>query len=156
MKHRTLYAAIAVFLGSCSLVHGEQRTQSFDNDPGWEGVKNRLLPAKMPQITQDFGYNANKGEMGGVVTRASTPAYYADKVGPLTLDDPFSASGTFALTKTTGSSGIFFGFFKGDQPGATGRPIGSIGMDFDGEGGGSRLAVRLITAKNQSCGTFIT
>ena len=88
--------------------------------------------------------------------RASVPAFYADKIGPLTLDDPFSASGTFALTKTTGSSGVFFGFFKGEQPGATGRPIGSLGMDFDGEGGGARLSVRLITAKNQSCGTFIT
>ena len=29
-------------------------------------------------------------------------------------------------------------------------------MDMDCEGGGARLAVRLITAQNQSCGTFIT
>ena len=36
------------------------------------------------------------------------------------------------------------------------RAIGSFGFDFDGESHGCRLAVRLITADNQSCGTFIT
>ena len=36
-----MYAALAVFLGSCALVQGEQRTQSFDNDPGWEGILKR-------------------------------------------------------------------------------------------------------------------
>ena len=30
------------------------------------------------------------------------------------------------------------------------------GMDLDGEGSGARLTVRLITGRNQSCGTFIT
>ena len=60
--------------------------------------------------------------MGGQVWRASEPAYYADKIGPRTLDDKLSASGTFALTKTSGSSGIFFGFFRAEQPGAGGRP----------------------------------
>src|SRR6185369_12561168 len=49
-----------------------------------------------------------------------------------------------------------FGFFNAQQPGATGRPVASLGMDFDCEGSGARLAVRLITAQNQSCGTFVT
>jgi hypothetical protein len=51
---------------------------------------------------------------------------------------------------------VFFGFVNANQPGAGGRPIGSLGLDFDSEQSGGRLAVRLITAKNQSCGTFIT
>src|SRR5439155_19249026 len=88
--------------------------------------------------------------------RAARPAFYADKIEPKTLNDRLTASGSFALTKTTGGSGVFFGFFRAEQPGSGGRPVGSLGLDFDGEGGGARLAVRLITAKNQSCGTFIT
>ena len=31
-----------------------------------------------------------------------------------------------------------------------------LGLDFDGEGSGCRLAVRLITSTNRSTGTFIT
>src|SRR5262249_21050827 len=34
--------------------------------------------------------------------------------------------------------------------------IGSLGMNMDSERSGARLAVRLITGKNQSCGTFVT
>ena len=32
----------------------------------------------------------------------------------------------------------------------------SLGLDMDCERGGARLAVRLITGRNQGCGTFIT
>src|SRR5204863_445309 len=34
------------------------------------------------------------GEVGGLVTPAAEPAYYARKIGRKTLDDPLSASGT--------------------------------------------------------------
>jgi hypothetical protein len=151
---------IVICLIATSLRAGE-RTQNFDKDPNWEGTNNRI-EKKAPPVTQDFGYRTTNlagkaaGEMGGTVTRASEPAFYADKISPRTLNDKLSASGTFAITKTTGGSGLFFGFFKGDQPGATGRPTNSLGLDMDGEGAGARLAVRLITGKNQSCGTFVT
>ncbi len=113
-------------------------------------------------MTQDFGFSDTahagkaQGEMGGIVTRASVPAFYAANIGHKTLDDKLSASGTFALTQSSAGAGIFFGFFNSDQPGSTGRPIGSLGMDMDCESGGARLATRLITAQNQSCGTFVT
>ncbi|HVT30598.1 MAG TPA: hypothetical protein VHE81_21500 [Lacipirellulaceae bacterium] len=136
--------------------------ESFDCDPGWEGYNNRIVPDHRPIVIQEFGYSlsnfagAARGEMGGQVTRASEPAYYADRIRPLTLNDKVSASGTFCLTKTSGGAGLFFGFFRADQPGSSGRPISSLGMDFDCEKTGARLAVRLITGKNQSCGTFVT
>ncbi|HEY7156558.1 MAG TPA: hypothetical protein VH575_21500 [Gemmataceae bacterium] len=138
------------------------KTEHFDRDPGWEGHNNRIVPERVPTVTQDFGYSKTHfagqaaGEMGGHVTRASEPAYYADKIDPKTLDDKLSASGTFALTKSTGGSGLFFGFFRAEQPGSGGRPISSLGLNMDCEPSGARLAVRLITDKNQSCGTFIT
>jgi len=138
------------------------KAESFDRDPGWEGHNNRIVPAKFPTVTQDFGYNRTNfagraaGELGGQVTRAAEPAYYAANIGPVTLADKLSASGTFAITKTEGGGGIFFGFFRAEQPGGGGRPTGSLGLDMDCERGGARLAVRLITGRNQSCGTFVT
>jgi hypothetical protein len=138
------------------------RHESFDHDPGWEEYNNRIVAGHYPTIVQDFGYSGTHhagkaaGEIGGQVCRASEPAYYADRIGPRTLDDKLSAAGTFALTESTASSGIFFGFFRAEQPGAGGRPVSSLGLDLDCEAHGARLAVRLITGKNQSCGTFIT
>jgi hypothetical protein len=159
---------IALMAAVTAVAHSEQRpgpvmkTESFDRDPGWEAHNNRIVPDKYPTIVQDFGYSKTNlagkspGEMGGQVWRASEPAYYADKIGPKTLDDKLSASGSFALTKTTPGAGMFFGFFKAEQPGGGGRPIASLGLHMDCEHSGARLAVRLITGTNQSCGTFIT
>src|SRR5205085_12377539 len=104
-------------------------------------------------VTQDFGYSKTNfagkaaGELGGQITRASEPASYGDKIGPVTLDEKLSASGTFALTKTTAGGGVFFGFFRAEQPGAGGRPTGSRGLDMGCERGGARSAVRPITAR---------
>jgi hypothetical protein len=81
-----------------------ERTQSFDSDPGWEGVNNRVVPKNRPTVRQDFGYA--DGKMGGLVTRASEPAYYGAAIGDKTLDDKLSASGTYSptLTQTTNVS----------------------------------------------------
>src|SRR4029079_6316192 len=96
------------------------------------------------------------GELGGLVTRAFEPASYGANIGSQTLNEKLSASGSFAITKTSPGGGIFFGFFRAEQPGGGGRPVSSLGLDMDCEHSGARLAVRLITGKNQSCGTFIT
>jgi hypothetical protein len=138
------------------------RTESFDRDPGWDAQNNRIVPAEYPTIVQDFGFSRTNfagkaaGEMGGQVWRASEPAFYAAGIGPRTLDDRLTASGTFAITRTTPGGGVFFGFFRAAQPGAGGRPIASLGLHLDSEHTGGRLAVRLITGQNRSCGTFIT
>ncbi len=138
------------------------KTESFDRDPGWEGHNNRLLPKVLPSITQDFGYSATqfasskKGELGGKVVRSMMPSYYAAPIATKTLNDKLSASGTFALKGAAGSSGVFFGWFNSQQPTGGGRPVGSLGMDFDGEPHGARLAVRMIGSDNRACGTFVT
>jgi hypothetical protein len=138
------------------------KSESFDKDPGWEGHNNRLLPKVTPTITQDFGYSATniaskeKGEIGGNVVRSSTPTYYAAKVAGKTLNDKLTASGTFALKGAAAGSGVFFGWFNSEQQDGGGRPVQSLGMNFDGEKSGARLAVRMINRTNKSCGTFIT
>lgn len=138
------------------------KTEAFDRDPGWEAHQNRLPPEKPLTVTQDFGHSLTHhageavGEVGGRIQRSTRPAQYAMAIPPKTLGEPFSASGRFAITSSEGGAGVFFGFFQSDQPGGSGRPVGSLGLDFDFEGSGGRLATRLITAKNQTCGTFIT
>ncbi|MGB8167173.1 MAG: hypothetical protein WCF18_06750, partial [Chthoniobacteraceae bacterium] len=137
------------------------KSESFDRDPGWDSRNNHIVPEKPLAVKQDFGYCATNfagqaaGELGGRIQRTTTPASYAAPLAPAkTLEDKFSAAGTFAITEPGG--GFFFGFFNSQQPGGSGRPIGSLGLDFDFEKTGGRLAVRLITGTNKSCGTFIT
>ena len=70
------------------------KTESFDRDPGWEGFNNRIVPSRFPTVTQDFGYSPTRfastapGEIGGVVTRATRPAYWAAEIAEKTLGDP--------------------------------------------------------------------
>lgn len=138
------------------------KTEHFDKDPGWEEHNNRIVPKKVLMVKQDFGSSEThfagkaKGEMGGVIQRSTTPASYAAKIAAKTLDDKLTASGSFAITASQPGAGVFFGFFNSQQPGGSGRPIGSLGLNIDFEGKGGRLAVRLITGGNKSCGTFIT
>ncbi len=139
------------------------KTETFDRDPGWEGHHNRITPKKPLTVKQDFGHRATgfagkgAGEMGGIIQRATQPASYAAALTPAkSLEDKLTASGSFAVTAAQTGAGVFFGFFHSQQPGGSGRPIGSLGLNMDFESKGGRLAVRLITGTNKSCGTFIT
>ena len=138
------------------------KSESFDRDPQWEGFNNRMKPQKPTAITQDFGYSSTRfagkkaGEAGGVIQRSMTPAFYAKRIEPKTLNDKLSASGTFALTKSGGSCGVFFGWFNEKKTGSSSRPTNSLGMCFDLEPTGGRLAVYLITANNKCWGNFVT
>jgi hypothetical protein len=140
-----------------------QKKASFDSDPGWECLNNRMTSSSAPyEVTQKFGYSptthftgGKDGEIGGKITRASRLASYAAPLAPLTLNDTITASGTFTFTATTSSAGIFVGFFNDNQP-EVARPTNSLGMDFDCEKSGARLAVRMISANNKSCGHFVT
>lgn len=158
-----IFASLGVFCGhSLGAEPPPLKTETFDRDPGWEGHNNRIVPGKLPVVKQDFGFSPTNfagkavGEMGGRIQRSTTPAHYAAEIPVKTLDDPLTASGSFAVAKSEGGAGVFFGFFHSRQPGGSGRPIGSLGLDFDFEGTGGRLATRLITDTNKSCGTFIT
>src|SRR5947209_12686899 len=105
--------ARAIFSGSIlvGVSDGGERTQRFDFDPKWEEANNRVDGKQPVKVTQDFGYCASNfagkraGEMGGFVSRASEPAYYAARIGAKTLEDNLTASGTFALTQSSGGSG---------------------------------------------------
>jgi hypothetical protein len=95
--------------------------EAFDQDPRWEGNGNRAqFVDRVRRPFHDFGYSAGtlrsdgkagRGEIGGVIWRDERPAYYGDKVGPLSLDDELAASGTVTFTGAGSDSGVYFGWF---------------------------------------------
>src|SRR5215218_8538214 len=82
------------------------KQEHFDADPAWDALNNRLkLEAKdLPIVDQNFGYSPTqfaggaKGEIGGKIWRSVTPAHYADKIAPKTLNDKLTASGKLTFT----------------------------------------------------------
>lgn len=73
-------------------VNGKKLT--FDKDPQWQGENNRAeYRDGFIRTFHNYGYsqtahiNVQSGEIGGVMWRDEKPSYYADKVGPFTLDD---------------------------------------------------------------------
>jgi len=114
--------------------------ENFDNDPGWDAVRNRIMLNPVYK-QQNFGYQetnyagSEPGEIGGVVWRSITPAYYGKIVGPFSLEDPLSASGKVAIREArtgfgwqTGSS-VFVGFFNHSEQGW--RPINFLGFRLE-------------------------
>jgi len=94
------------------------KTESFDRDPGWVGVNNRLAQTLEPvKIRQDFGYSpatdhagGGKGEMGGFITAAGEAAFYGKPINQTDLDKPMSASGTMLIGP--GGTHLLLGFFN--------------------------------------------
>lgn len=93
-------AAAFLLVGFAPRIAVEERTQTFDKDPGWDGQNNRSTAFPIRTIRQDFGYSPTAraggavGEMGGFITPAAEPAYYAKKIPTKTFNDRLSASGT--------------------------------------------------------------
>jgi hypothetical protein len=93
-----------------------ERTERFDRDPAWERHNNQSV--KPRSIRQDFGFSptahagGKRGEMGGFITPAAEPAYYAKKLPAKSFKDPLTASGTLACTGQAFHALI--GFFNAD------------------------------------------
>ncbi len=93
-------------LGGCLAagLTAAERTERFDKDPGWDGRNNRATVPEPRAVRQDFGYSRTAhasrrpGEVGGFISPAAEPAYYAKKIPARTFADPLSASGTLACT----------------------------------------------------------
>jgi hypothetical protein len=94
----------------------EDRVERFDRDPGWDGQNNRAASPAPRVIRQDFGYSrtahlgGKPGEIGGFVSPAAEPAYYAKVIPVATLDNPLAASGTLAMDGRPAH--VLIGFFN--------------------------------------------
>ncbi|PYJ02765.1 MAG: hypothetical protein DME25_15280, partial [Verrucomicrobia bacterium] len=92
----------------------EQRQENFDKDPAWEGHNNRAV--KSEAVRQDFGWSpgttnagGTAGEIGGLISPAAEPAFYAKRIQTRTFNDVLSASGTLKVERGAGHTLI--GFF---------------------------------------------
>src|SRR4051812_7389035 len=92
MHNSARFGAVIATLFAGSILLAEPATQpavkseSFNQDPGWEAFQNRVVPKAIKAVAQNFGYSdtnfagAAKGEIGGTIWRSSTPASYAAKI----------------------------------------------------------------------------
>jgi hypothetical protein len=93
--------------------------QDLSRDPKWEAKGNQAQFAERAiRPLHDFGYaltnvaaGRSKGELAGILWRDEDPAYYADRVGPLTLDDELFVSGKIAFSAAGSDSGVHVGWF---------------------------------------------
>src|SRR5689334_21764843 len=125
-----LQLALALTFGEIFSISGVDQAaisfkkESFDRDPQWEGYNNHAAPKQIRTVAQDFGYAASNfagketGEIGGQIWRSATRASYATAIPPKILQEKLTASGTFAVTKTSGSSGAYFGWFNSEHTGS--------------------------------------
>jgi hypothetical protein len=97
-------AVLVAALVGTRLAPAEERTERFDRDRGWDGHNNRADRPRPRVVRQDFGYSrtahtgGRAGEVGGFISPAAEPAYYAKKIPAAGLDTLLSASGTLACT----------------------------------------------------------
>ncbi len=112
----TLFAiALAIFVCDCLSCRGKERTEHFDKDPGWDGQNNRASKPAKRTVKQDFGYSRSAnaggkpGEIGGFISPAAEPAYYAKKIGAKSFNDALSASGKLLFKGP--QSHVLLGFF---------------------------------------------
>jgi hypothetical protein len=108
------------------------RAEDFSSDPEWYGFGNRRVACR--HVSQDFGYSptnhagSKRGEIGGLVSRSTKPAYYADPIQPVGLDDELTASGSIALVENS-DGGVFVGWFNHGRQGW--RPVNFLGFRLD-------------------------
>lgn len=108
---------VLALIGGGTGARAGDRFEPFDRDPGWEGINNHSTHFPARTIRQDFGFTPTRhasghaaGEIGGLITPAAEPAYYAKVVPNRTFDDRLTASGVLAC----GEGGVhaLLGFFN--------------------------------------------
>ena len=98
----TFIATLTLLAAPSSAQQMVMKTEHFNTDPGWDGHNNRTnLPPV--QILQSFGYTTSSnaggpaGEVGGLITPAGEPAYYAKAISLKSFSDTLFASGTLKI-----------------------------------------------------------
>lgn len=124
---------VLLCLGLCSVTRGsaEERTAHFDQDPQWESNNNRRGQSQQRKVKQDFGYSASEQRVGGLITTAAEPAYYAKPIRPWNLNTPLTASG---IVECPGRKyNILIGFFNKDTLGGWRTP-NTLALRLNGRG----------------------
>jgi hypothetical protein len=104
---------------SSAISFADERQESFDRDPGWDGYNHRATNPPPRDVRQDFGYSRTRhcgggepGELGGLLTPAAETAYYAKPIPVATFNDRLGVSGKLACTGR--QFHVLVGFFNRD------------------------------------------
>ena len=94
------------------------RDGTFDVDPMWQGNGNQAeFAERVARPDHDFGFvphaqdGSRGGTLGGTIWRDERPSYYADRIGPLSLDDELYAEGTVQFVAAGVDSAVYLGWF---------------------------------------------
>lgn len=150
--HKAHWISFILVLLAClnTTAFGEERLETFDTDPGWEGINNRSTHFAPQKITQDFGYapevelGGAKGAIGGFIMPDARAAYYAMPLQPLSFDTPFSASGI--LTMKAGGGNLLLGFFNSTTLNEWRTP-NTVAFRINGRGEIMHVHVEYLTSK---------
>src|SRR5439155_25600407 len=63
-------------------------------------------------LPQSNNAGGKPGEIGGTMWRSGQYSYYADRVGPLSLNDRLEARGKVVLMRAPPDSGMYLGWFN--------------------------------------------
>lgn len=119
------------------------KMEDLSKVPLWEASNNRrTYEEAMLAGANDYGFRektsfagGSPGEIGGIMwCNARNFGYYADRVGPLTLDDRLEARGTVMLKVGAPDSGMALGWFNSEvknSPPSTVKDV-SPGPDITG------------------------
>lgn len=108
--------SILIVLSARNAATAAERTEHFDKEPGWHGHNNRATSPEPRTVRQDFGYSRTghaggaPGEIGGFITPAAEPAYYAKAIPTRTFNDALSATGK--LVAVGREFNVLLGFFN--------------------------------------------
>ncbi len=154
-----LLAATGVAIGAPD----RERVFNFDQDPGWDGVNNRPTATSGRPVQQEFGWIPPGGEwrsgaVGGKVTPAAEPAYYAMPIDPRSFETAFSASGVMlvgdASSGAAGAGNTLLGFFN-QRTLQEWRTPSTVTLRINGRGDGFHAHVEYATAKWRAGADFI-
>lgn len=149
-----LFSILGLLLvaGAQDVTRGGERTEAFDHDPDWEGRNHRGTAIPARKVRQDFGYSGTTqhaggraaGEIGGLITPAAEPAYYARPIEPASFRDRLTASGT--LSCGHGPVHVLIGFFQTTSINEWRTP-NTIALRIQGRGDRFYAFVEYTTAK---------
>jgi hypothetical protein len=139
-------------------LHYIGHSQDFTSDPRWDASGNRETYREYDAVgAHNFGFsNTNyaggkPGELGGTFWRGGEYGYYADRVGPLDLEDRLEATGRVVLKVGAPDSDMLFGWFNSkNKEQAKGELRDFIGVHV---GGPTRVGHYFLPAVALSNGT---
>ncbi len=155
-------AAVPGGLGLPAQGQDTLRRESFDRDPGWEAHNNRpTQPARA--VRQDFGFSTTshaggeRGEIGGFITPAAEPAWYAARIREVTLNDRLTASGRVTIASggnlDDGAGNTLLGFFQARTLNEWRTP-NTLALRLNGRGDVFHAHVEYCTRKWRAGGDF--